>query len=147
MKRVFGFILLISLGASTMQGCRSSRDNTGILGGAGGTIAKTVATVVGAILLSKIIKSVLGTITGSGKFSNFASDQNFINNFNEETRLNSFVQNDVLKTALQLLVAQRFEIPMTTVANNFNSLVTVGDLATFIGKNASPRVLNEIKQQ
>ena len=66
-------------------------------------------------------------------------------NFNEDTKLSSFANNDLMKTALQVLVAEQYKIPITTVVNNYSSLVTAGDLATFIGKNADAKVLLQIK--
>ncbi len=148
MKKVYTFIMLLSFGSATFVGCSSSKNSTkDILGGGTvtGTVVKTVGTVVGLILLSKIIKSVLKTVGGSTAFAPVANSSSFITDFNEDTKLNSFAQNNLLKTALQVLVAERFEIPLTTVANNYNSLTTVGDLATFIGKNGSAKKLSEIK--
>ena len=58
----------------------------------------------------------------------------------------SLLQNPgLMKSALQVLVAEHYQIPLTTVANNYTSLNTVGDLATFIGKNGSAKSLLEIK--
>jgi hypothetical protein len=150
MKKVYTFIMLLSIGSITFVGCSSSKNatkDTGILGGGNvaGSVVKTVGTVVGLILLSKLIKSVLKTVGGSTAFEPVAKSNSFITNFNEDTKLNSFAQSPLLKTALQVLVAERFEIPLATVANNYNSLTTVGDLATFIGKNGSAKKLIEIK--
>ena len=148
MKKISTFIMLLAVGSISFTSCSSSKNSTkDILGGSGvgGTIAKTVATAVGLILLSKIIKSVLGTVGNSTAFSSLAQNQNLSANFTEDTKLNSFAKNDLLKTALQVIVSERYQIPLATVANNYNSLVTVGDLATFIGKNASTKALLEIK--
>jgi hypothetical protein len=149
MKRIHAFIMLLTFGSATFVGCGSSKNATSILGGSGtsigGTVVKSVATIVGLILLSKLIKSVMGTVTGSKSFESFAQNENFKANFNEDTPLNSFAQNDFTKTALQLLVAQHYQIPVSTVANNYASLHTVGDLATFIGKNGSAQALTALK--
>lgn len=149
MKRFYTFIMLLSLGSATFLGCSSGRNSTkGILGGGsgiGGTVVKSVATVVGLILLSKLIKSVLKTVTGSKGFESLSADKNFMANFNESTKLNSFAQNSFMNTALQVLVAEHYQIPLATVTSNYSSLSTVGDLATFIGKNASAKALLEIK--
>lgn len=146
MKRFFTLITLLAFGSITFTSCGSSKSSTkGVLGGVGGTVAKTVATAVGLILLSKIIKSVLGTVGSSTAFSSLSQSQNLSANFTEETKLNSFAKNDLLKTALQVLVSEHYQIPLSTVANNYNSLVTVGDLATFIGKNASVTALTKLK--
>lgn len=142
MKRFYTLVLLLSFGTATFTSCNPGRAATKAVGG---TVVKTVATVVGIILLSKLIKSVLKTLGGSKSFSSFSADKNFTANFNEDTRLDSFANNEVLKTALQALVAQHYQIPFTTVAQNYDGLNTVGDLATFIGKNASAQVLMEIK--
>src|SRR6478735_3763062 len=126
MKRFHAFILLATLGTATFTGCMPGRNTTkGVLGGGtglGGTVVKTVATVVGVIVLSKLIKSVLKTVVGSKAFENLSQDENFKNNFNENTKLSSFAQNDYLKTALQILVAQHYQIPLTTVVNNYAGL-------------------------
>ena len=144
MKRFYTFIMLLSLSSATFVGCSSGRNTTkGILGG--GTVVKTVATVVGIILLSKLVKSILKTITGSATFANLSEDKNFTTNFNEDTKLDSFVQNDLMKTALQVLVSEHYQIPFSTVTNNYSNLTTVGDFATFIGQNASAKALLEIK--
>lgn len=149
MKRFHAFIMLLALGSTAFIGCHPGRSVTkSILGGrtgVGGTVVKTVGTVVGLILLSKLIKSVMKTVLGSKSFANLSQNENFKNNFNENTNLNSFVQNDFLKTALQIVVAQHYQIPLTTVANNYAGLNTVGDLSTFIGENASAEVLTGIK--
>ena len=149
MKKVYTFIMLIALGSATFVGCGTSRNSTkgGVLGGGevAGSVIKTVGTVVGLILLSKLIKSILNTVGGSTAFESVAQNTNFMSNFNEDTKLNSFAQNPLLKTALQVLVAERYQIPLTTVANSYTSLTTVGDLATFIGKNASAKSLLQIK--
>jgi hypothetical protein len=141
--------MLLAVGCATFVGCMPGRNVTkGILGGGtsiGGTVVKTVATVVGLILLSKLIKSVLKTVVGTTGFESLAQNENFKTNFNEDTKLNSFAKNDFLKTALQVVVAQHYQIPLTTVVNNYSGLNTVGDLSTFIGKNASAKVLTEIK--
>ena len=149
MKRFHAFIMLLVLGSATFMGCHPGRSVTkSILGGGtgvGGTVVKTVGTVVGLILLSKLIKSVLKTVTGTKAFANLSQDENFTNNFNEDTKLNSFAKNDFLKTALQVVVAQHGQIPLTTVVNNYSGLNTVGDLSSFVGENASPEVLKGIK--
>ena len=149
MKRFHAFIMMIALAGITFTGCMPGRNTTkSILGGGpgvGGTVVKTVGTVVGLILLSKLIKSVLKTVTGTKAFEGFAQNDAFKNNFNEDTKLNSFAQNDFLKTALQVVVAQHYQIPLTTVANNYSSLNTVGDLATFVGQNGSAKSLAELK--
>lgn len=148
MKKISTLIILIAFGSITFTSCGSSKNSTkGILGGSGigGTVAKTVATAVGIILLSKIIKSVMGTIGGSTAFSSLSQNQNFSSGFNEDTKLNSFAKNDLLRTALQVIVSEHYQIPLTTVANNYSNLVTVGDLATFIGKNASAAALTKLK--
>jgi hypothetical protein len=134
--------MLLSLAAPTIVGCSSGRNSTK---GVGGTVVKTVATVVGIILLSKLVKSVLKTILGNSAFTSLSEDEKFTSNFNEDTKLDSFVQNDLMKTALQVLVAEHYQIPLSTVTSNYNNLLTVGDLATFIGKNASAKALLEIK--
>lgn len=147
MKKFFGYLMLATMALTTVSSCRSSR-NTGILGGATGagtTITKTVATIVGVILLSKIVNAVLKTVSGSTAFNGIAQNNNFAAGFNEDTMLTSFANNDLLKMALQVLVAERFQIPLKTVATNYSNLNTVGDLSTFIGKNASATVLNEFK--
>lgn len=149
MKRFQAFIMAVALGCATFTGCMPGRNVTkSVLGGGtgvGGTVVKTVGTVVGLILLSKLIKSVMKTVLGSTAFEGFSQNKNFTSNFNEDTKLNSFAQNDILKTALQVIVAQHYEIPFSTVANNYSSLNTVGDLCTFIGHNASAKALTEIK--
>ncbi|MEO5782954.1 MAG: hypothetical protein ABIQ07_06775 [Ginsengibacter sp.] len=149
MKRFHTFIMLLALGSTTFVGCHPGRSVTkSILGGGsgvGGTVVKTVGTVVGLILLSKLIKSVLKTVTGGKAFESFAQNENFKTNFNEDTKLNSFAKNDFMKTALQVLVAEHYQIPINTVANNYTSLNTVGDLATFIGQNGSAQALTPLK--
>ncbi len=150
MKKVYTFIMLLTLGSATFVGCSTSRNSTkGVLGGGAGgvtgTVVKTVGTVVGLILLSRLIKSVLKTVGGSTAFDNVSQNTAFMNNFKEDTKLNSFANNNLTKTALQVLVAEHYQIPLTTVANNYTALNTVGDLATFIGKNASVKALNQIK--
>ena len=150
MKRFYTFIMLLSLGSVTFTGCGTSKNSTkgGVFGGntgTTGTVVKTVGTIVGLILLSKLLKSVLNTVTGSKTFASASQNQNLFANFNEDTKLNSFANNDFMKTALQVLVAEHYRIPIATVANNYSSLVTAGDLATFIGKNADAKVLMQIK--
>ena len=143
MKRFYTLIMLLSLSSATFVGCGSGRKTTkGILGG---TVVKTVATVVGIILLSKLVKSILKTVIGNTTFASLSEDKNFMANFNEDTKLDSFVQDDLMKTALQVLVSEHYQIPFSTVTNNYSNLTTVGDLATFIGKNASAKALLEIK--
>ncbi len=147
MKKIYTAIMLLSLGSATFVGCSSSKNTTKDILGAGGvtgTVIKTVATVVGLILLSKLLKSILGTLGGSTAFQSLAQN-NGLASFNEETKLNSFAQGNLMKTALQVLVAERYQIPLTTVANNYGSLNTLGDLATFIGENASAKALQQIK--
>ncbi len=149
MKKVYTFIMLLSLGSATFVGCSTSKNSSkSVLGGAGGAtgaVVKTVGTVVGLILLSKLIKSVLKTVGGSKAFENSSQNTSFMSNFNEDTKLNSFANSNLTKTALQVLVAEHYQIPLTTVANSYTSLNTLGDLATFIGKNASAKVLVQIK--
>jgi hypothetical protein len=148
MKKIYTFIMLLSFGSATFVGCSSSKNSTkGILGGGGvtGTVVKTVGTIVGLILLSKLIKSVLKTVGGSKAFENVSQNTAFTSNFNEDTKLNSFANSNLTKTALQVLVAEHYQIPLTTVANSYTNLNTVGDLATFIGKNASANALLKIK--
>ncbi|HSN59306.1 MAG TPA: hypothetical protein VLR49_00110 [Ferruginibacter sp.] len=148
MKKIFTYIMLLSLGSATITGCGSGKNVTkGVLGGTniGGTVVKTVATVVGLILLSKLLKSVLKTVGGSTAFASLSNNQQFTANFNEDTKLSSFAQNDLMKMALQVLVAERYKWYLVTVANNYKSLNTAGDLATFIGKNADAKILAEIK--
>jgi predicted small secreted protein len=142
MKRFYTLIMLFSLSSATFVGCSSGRNTTK---GIGGTVVKTVATVVGIILLSKLVKSILKAIGGSTAFAGLSEDENFMKNFNENTKLDSFVQNYLMKTALQVLVSEHYQIPFSTVTNNYSNLTTVGDLATFIGKNASAKALLEIK--
>lgn len=148
MKKFFTYVMLLSFGSATMISCGTSRKSKGILGGGsgvGGTVVKTVATVVGVILLSKLLKSVLGTIGGSSSFASLSQDKSFMSNFNENTPLTSIAGNEFMKAALQVLVAEKYKIPLTTVASNYGSLKTAGDLATFVGKNADAKVLESIK--
>ena len=149
MKKLYTFIMLLSFGSITFMSCgigkNATKDVLGGSGSVGGTVVKTVATVVGLILLSKLIKSVLGTVGGSSTFAGLSQDQNFMANFNEDTKLSSFAQNDLMKTALQVLVAEHYKIPIATVAKNYSSLQTAGDLATFIGENADAKVLMGLK--
>ncbi len=148
MKNIFTYIMLLSFGSATFVSCGSGRSVTkGVLGGAnvGGTVVKTVATVVGLILLSKLLKSVLNTVGGSTAFAGLSQNQQFIANFNEETKLSSFAQNDLMKTALQVVISEHYKIPLTKVVTNYKNLNTAGDLATFIGKNADAKVLAALK--
>ena len=148
MKKIFTYVVLLSFGSASIMSCGSSNKSTkGILGGTnvGGTVVKSVATVVGLILLSKLLKSVLSTVTKSTAFTGLSSDPNFTSTFNENTKLNAIAKNDLMKTALQVLVAERYKIPLQTVTKNYNSLTTAGDLATFIGQNADAKILEGIK--
>ncbi len=141
--------MLLSFATLSFVGCgtsrKSSKDSMGDAEATTGKVVKTVATVVGVILLAKLIKSVLGTVSGTSIFGNTTKAENFAASFNEDTKINSFVKNDLLKAGLQALVAEHYKIPLTTVANSYSSLITVGDLATFIGKHADAKVLREIK--
>ena len=149
MKKISTYIMLLAIGSMSFVSC-SRNTNKGIMGGgnsASGTIVKSVATAVGLILLSKIIASVLKTIT-TGNNSSFASlsqDKTFLSSFNEQTPINAFAKSDILKTALQAVVAQKYQIPFATMNSNFSKLRTVGDLATFIGENGSAKALTQIK--
>lgn len=149
MKKIFSYIMLLSLSSASIISCSSSKKSTkDVLGGSstmGGTVVKAVATVVGLILLSKLLKSVLNTIGGSTAFAGLSQNQAFMASFNEDTQLSSFAKNDLMKTALQVLVAEHYKIPLTTVVSNYKSLNTAGDLATFIGKNADASVLTGVK--
>ena len=148
MKKMYTFIMLLSIGSVTFVGCGTAKNsNKGVFPGANttGTIVKTVGTVVGIILLSKLLKSVMNTVLGSKSFAGTAQDPSFMSNFNEDTKLNSFANNDFMKTALQVLVAEKYKIPITTVVKNYSNFNTAGDLATFIGKNADAKILAQIK--
>ena len=147
MKKIFAFTMIIALSAPMLQSCSSRKASGGILSGTGGSIGKTVITAIGAILLVKILKSVLGNVLGNQSFASLSQNNSFQQNFNENTPLNSFANNEVLKTALQLLVSHKYEIPLTTVTNNYRNFNTVGDLATFIGQNASVDALKQIQAQ
>ncbi|MFZ1528429.1 MAG: hypothetical protein WAT19_06760 [Ferruginibacter sp.] len=144
MKRFFGYLLLASLALTTVISCRSSKNSTGILGKGSG-IGSTVMTVVGAIVLAKIVQAVLKTVSSSASFNSFSGDKKPFENFDENTKLSSLAQNDLMKTALQVLVAERFQIPLKTVVSNYSNFNTLGDLSTFIGKNANASVLSEFK--
>ena len=151
MKKLGIYTILLAMGSITFAGCNSSRKSTkngGILGNDGSiatTAVKTVATIIGVILLTKLLKSVLNTVGGSSVFGNTVQQKGLLANFNENTKISSFANNDLMRTALQVLVAERYKIPLTTVTKNFNSLTTAGDLATFIGQNADAKVLMGIK--
>ena len=150
MKKLGVYTILLAMGSVTFAGCSSSKKSTkgAVLGGDSSiatTAIKTVATIVGVILLSKLLKSVLNTVGGSSVFGNTTQQKGLLANFNENTKLNSFANNDLMKSALQALVAVHYKIPLTTVTKNFSSLVTAGDLATFIGQNADAKVLMGIK--
>ena len=148
MKKLFTYLMLLSFGSAVVASCGAGKNaNKGILGSAnvGGSVVKTVATVVGLILLSKLLKSVLNTVGGSTAFAGLSQNQHFTTSFSEDTKLSSFAQNDLMKMALQVLVAEKYKIPLTTVVTNYNSFNTAGDLATFIGKNADAKILAEIK--
>jgi hypothetical protein len=148
MKKIFPYVLLLSFGSASFISCGTGRKSTkGILGGTsvGGTVVKTVATVVGLILLSKLLKSVLKTVTGSTAFTGLGQDPGFKSTFNEDTKLNAIAKNDLMKTALQVLVSEQYKIPLQTVIKNYSNLNTAGDLATFIGENADAKILEGIK--
>ena len=150
MKKLGIYSMLLAMGSVTFAGCSSSKKSTkgGVLGGDGSittTAIKTVATIVGVILLSKLLKSVLNTVGGSSVFGNTAQQKGLLANFNENTKLSSIANNDLMKSALQALVSVHYKIPLATVTKNFNSLLTAGDLATFIGQNADAKVLMGIK--
>lgn len=148
MKKFFTYILLVSFSSVSILSCGTSKkSNKGILGGSGvgGTVVKTVATVVGLILLSKLLKSVLNTVGGSTSFSALSQNESFMSNFNENTALSSIANNDFTKTALQVLIAERYKIPLSKVMSGYSSLKTAGDLATFVGQNADAKILEAIK--
>ena len=148
MKKISTYILLFSFGAATFTSCASGKKSTkGIFGGpsVGGTVVKTVATVVGLILLSKLLKNVFKTVTGNSAFAGLAQDPQFPSTFNENTRLDAIAKNDYTKAALQVLVSQHYKIPLQTVTKNYTSLTTAADLATFIGQNADAKILEAIK--
>ena len=147
MKKFFTYIMLLSFGSAAMISCGTSRRSKGILGGSGvgGTVVKTVATVVGLILLSKLLKSVLGTLGTSSSFASLTNDQSFQQNFNEFTPLTSIANNDFSKTALQVLVAEKYKIPLSTVMSSYSSMKTAGDLATFVGQHADAKILEKIR--
>lgn len=148
MKKIFTYFMLLSFGSATIASCGSGRNVTkAVLGGTNvaGTVVKTVATVVGLILLSRLLKSVLKTVGGSTAFASLSQNNQFMTGFNEDTKLKSFAQNDLMKIALQVLVAEKYKIPLATVVNNYQTLNTAGDLATFIGQNADAKILAEIK--
>lgn len=146
MRKLYAIILLFTMSSTTFISCKTSKDSSkGVLGGAGGTVAKTVITAVGVILLAKLLQSILGNLGGNSSFASLTNSESFKANFNESTKLNSFANNDLLKLGLQLLVSEKYKIPFNTVSSNYNSLVTAEDLATFIGKNAAPDVLKKIQ--
>ena len=150
MKKLGIYSMLLALGTITFAGCSSSKKSTkgGVLGGDSSiatTAIKTVATIVGVILLSKLLKSVLNTVGGSSVFGNTTQQKGLLANFNENTKLSAIANNDLMKSALQALVSVHYKIPLATVTKNFSSLVTAGDLATFIGQNADAKVLIGIK--
>ena len=148
MKKLFTYFTLLAFTAATVISCGTSKKSSkGVFDGTniGGTVVKTVATVVGVILLSKLLKSVLGTVTGSMAFNGLSQDQQFMTTFNEDTKLVAIAKNDLMKTALQVLVAEKYKIPFSTVASNYKNMITAGDLATFIGKNADANILQGIK--
>ncbi|MCP9752728.1 hypothetical protein [Ferruginibacter sp. HRS2-29] len=146
MKKIATYIVLFSLGAATFTSC-AKNTTKGIFGGpsVGGTVVKTVATVVGLILLSKLLKNVFKTVTGNSAFAGLTQDPQFKSTFNEDTRLDAIAKNDFTKAALQLLVSQHYKIPLQTVTQNYNGLTTAADLATFIGQNADAKILEGIK--
>jgi hypothetical protein len=148
MKRLFGYLLLLSFSSASIISCGTSKkSNKGILGGTnvGGTVVKTVATFVGLILLTKLLNSVLKTVGGSNSFASLSQDKSFMSSFNENTPLTSIAQNDISNMALQVLVAEQYKTPLSTVLSNYNSMKTAGDLATFVGKNADVKILEKIK--
>ncbi|RYY70246.1 MAG: hypothetical protein EOO13_07145 [Chitinophagaceae bacterium] len=148
MKKVITYTMLLAFPMATLLSCGiSKKSNKGILGGTnvGGTVVKTVATVVGLILLSKLLKSVLGTIGGSSSFASLSQNPDFSQNFNEHTPLKSFASTELMQTALQVLVAEKYKIPFSSVRSNYARLNTAGDLATFIGQNADAKILEGIK--
>ncbi|MBC7937476.1 MAG: hypothetical protein H7Y86_19185, partial [Rhizobacter sp.] len=90
MKKLFTYTMLLSFGSATFLSCGTSKkSNKGILGGSGigGTVVKSVATVVGLILLSKLLKSVLGTVGSSSSFASLSQNPSTIAGFNENTPL------------------------------------------------------------
>jgi len=148
MKKISTYILLFSFGAASFASCGTSKKSSkGIFGGTsvGGTVAKTVVTVVGLILLSKLLKNVFKTVTGNSAFAGLAQDPQFPSTFNENTRLDAIAKNDLTKAALQVLVSEHYKIPFQTVAKNYSGLTTAADLATFIGQNADAKILEQIK--
>ena len=148
MKKTGTYIMLLTLASLTFVSCGSSRNSAKSRRAEpaiGTTVIKTVATAVGVILLAKLIQSVLNTIGGSSALGGTTKNSSFAANFNENTKLSSFVNNDLTKSALQMVVSQYYKIPLSTVANNYSNFITAGDLATFIGKNADAKVLMQIK--
>jgi len=148
MKKLFTYLMLFTFGSALLASCGAGKNaNKGVLGGVkvGNAVVKTVATVVGLILLSKLLKSVLNTVGGSTAFAGLSQNQHFTTSFSEDTKLSSFAQNDLMKMALQVLVAEKYKIPLATVVSNYNSFKTAEDLATFIGKNGDAKILAEIK--
>ena len=150
MKKLAIYSMLLAMGTITFAGCSGSKKSTkgGVIGGDSSvaiTAIKTVATIVGVILLSKLLKSVLNTVGGSSVFGNTTQQKGLLANFNENTKLSAIANNDLMKSALQALVSVHYKIPLATVTKNFNSLVTAGDLATFIGQNADAKVLMGVK--
>lgn len=148
MKKFFTHIMLLGLSSAILVGCGVNRNNNkGILGGSGigGTVVKGVVTVVGIILITRLLKSVLNTVGGSNSFSSLTQDKSFMKDFNENTPLTSIAGNDISKMALQVLIAEKYKIPLQTVMSNYTGMKTAGDLATFVGQNADAKILETIK--
>ena len=145
MKKASGYLLILTFAAFSFAGC-ARKTSTGILGGGTtGAITKTVVTVVGAILLAKLVQSLLKNVLGNASFASFSQDKSLVNSIDENTPLNKIAGNEILASALQLLVAQKYQIPFNKVSNSYSSFNTVGDLATFIGQNGSAESLSQLK--
>lgn len=148
MKKFFGYLMAVSIIGTSIVGCASNKNSTkgGILGsGTTGTVTKTVMTVVGAIVLMKIINSVMKKVQGNTAFASLNQGQGFTQNFNENTSIAPLKNNELMQTALQALVSSQYKIPFNTVSNGFSSMNTLGDLGTFIGQNAPASVLEQFK--
>jgi len=134
MNKLF-FVALVAITSLTLTSCgtyKSSRDSKQAMTG---NLSSSMMGKIGTMLIQDIGQKVLPK-TGS---------MNMLGKLSMATKVKSLITGNGMASTFKDMISNNYGIASDKVDNAYGKFGTLKDVASFIGKNASPSFLSSIK--
>lgn len=130
MNKLF-FVALIAISTFSFTSCgtyNSARDSNS-------AVSSSLLGKIGPILIQDLGSKVLGGSAASG----------MLGKLNMGTKVNSIIKGATMVNSFKSMLSGNYGIASDKVDNAFSKFGTLKDVASFVGKNASPSFLSSLK--